>query len=281
MKQPFVPLHTLNSLVYACEEEINSAYIYEYIQHILEEKHVQIKKNVQIFYSYLYLTKEYQITYYESAKKALVIFEYLDNSQDCLYIYKDFFAVILNQKLYYYQVLSTNREVYEIEEYVYRRLGITKIKTVLLSGLPHTSRFNTMCYLQKAMYTYTLSFTAYLMVLFTVFLLTLSYYSEQSVLHQLSFNQEARTYKKLQKSITFTPTLYNKSLHLLNTIEQLEITLRHFQYEQQHFSISVASHHKQALYDFLKQYETAVLQSNIEYEVQEKMYVLHTTFVSS
>lgn len=276
-----IEINDLNHIIIKVSEEIQGQYLSQFIKTALKEKGIALNRGQRLFYTYLNQSREYQISFFDSKSKHERIFlECITPKHQgySLFFSKNFLIVYHNEWLYYYQAIDETLNVKDIQNYVEERLKIIithtqEMPTNHFSKVESQSSFNRVNYCTQNRWS---SFHFYLLYLLFVLLSTLGYiYYSNEGLSAMKLHTLQSQYAHLIKNKKFSKAVFFDTQQLCENITTLNLQLKNLEVKQGVFTVKVLSIEKNNLYRFLKLYEKKSLHQNIEFDSNEKRYVLY------
>jgi len=278
-------LDSIFTKLFKVSEEILDKNIDEFILHILKEDN-NFKKNHNIFYNYLDLTKEYFICHYESKINTLttidIIIEFvknknLDNKRVVVY-FKEHFLLFDYSKFYYFQKIEKELLNEDIDEYIKKRFKFNIDESCHLNSSDlnnltnkknHKSSLNHIGNrsLAKIYYLYLI-----ILLLIGFFIFVYEYNNKRIIEEQKVLSIEKQ---KKQNNIKRKDTLYYKTTLLFNEIRENNLKVKKYIFSKKSLKITIVSRNSADAYTFLQKYKNIKVYSFIKikdgYEISSEV----------
>lgn len=260
-------INALHPHIINVNEKIQKKYLYDFLK---DKISVIGALEKDIYYSYLFFSKQYQITYSKDKIPFVYIFELyyenkVSNDDIDLFFTKDYFVIYYQQMIYFYKQNKQNL-LEDILEYVKYELkleitNIIKIKPeqFLLYKQEYLKKTKTSFKSSFALY----AFFTYIIMLFFVFQY---YYSTRNSVESIT----------IQKTNEIRTKSFIKNVSLLFLkLDNHHLKVKHLQYQNNELRLSIQSKNINNFYDFLKNEKIDI---PFTYEKNNLVYEINAVF---
>ena len=287
MKNLIIEIEEIKSIVVHASEKLNANNLRDFINTALKENNISITKEYQIFYSHLYYSNEYQISYFKKnannksqykSQKQIIPFElfWVDSFNVRVFVTDTFFVCYINKELYYYQKIDTKLSLSQLKLFIEKRLCITVECIEFVNNLSYenvNSKIH-INYLKKRTYIHTTIFSVYLLTVLSLFGF---FYAKQKnpslTLPINSTKQLEKEYNNIFKNIKYKPYVSDEYEEFSQKALVYDLYLHEFKMKKLNYSLVLSSKDKTKLYAFLKAYEKRLLKSN--FQLQQGVHLLY------
>lgn len=284
MNEKNLEINRLNYIFVNVSEKISQVNEKSFILTSLKSNNIDVSKKTKIFFTYLYQTCEYQISYYETFDNKQTVALNLKKDigfEPSLLIQEGCFMVFLKNRLYYYQKMDVSISEEELLEYVQNRLNITIIRVycedLLFIGTKNNPSSSSLQYINtKNSYAFFL-YASYIIGIVSLLLWHFLYFQSHVQ------NTEKKKIKRLQKEYLskVNSSKYNLSVSfdlkkIYAKAEELNLQMLYLKIQKKSYLLTLTALDKERLYTFLKEYESHIVHQKIDYEKSTKYYELQT-----
>lgn len=260
-------INNLHPHIINVNEKIQKKYLHDFLK---DKISVIGALEKDIYYSYLFFSKQYQITYSKDKIPFVYIFElyYVNkalNDNIDLFFTKDYFVIYYQQMIYFYKENKQNL-LEDILEYVKYELKLEITNVIKIKPekfLQYKQEF-----LKKTQTSFRTSFTLYAFFVYIIIFIFVFqyYYSTRSYVESITIQKtnEIRT-----KSFTNNISL------LFVKLDKHHLKVKHFQYQNNELRLSIQSKNINNFYDFLKNEKIEI---PFTYEKHNLVYEINAVF---
>lgn len=268
----------VNYIFETVSEKIEETHLKDFILTTLKKYNIEVNNQVNIFYSYLEHTNEYQISYFEKSKDSILVpLEYFEvkQSSNILFYCEEYFALFVNKQLYYYQCISQEMSLDEIIQYIQKRylIVIDEVESLQESDIQFNQKREPLNYITHAK-PYRLMVLMFLCASL-LFSLVYTQLQEESTIEMVEIKAK-KELSLLQQSIPKSIDVSKALQRLVNLLKVYEINLIHFEYKKGVYEIKASALHKENIYLFLKIIDSKIQYQSIDFDKKLQHYVLST-----
>lgn len=270
----FYGIENLQIIEIDASEKIENKSLKNFINTSLKLKDINLPKSSKVILNYVEELKLYQLILVSNNSKNLEIelfYKLLEqnNQKDLVaLLYKNYFLIFKNNKLYYLQKIEENIEITELLNYLYKNFKIIPENFITIKSedlyskkddvLKNKNKNNLNYFNHKKNY----SFFIYLFYL--IFLLSIIFYFYINQNTQESQNTEILDLKSFENDYKFN-SFEEKTRKIIFKLNKQNLKLISFEFDTNILKIEITSENKDDIYKFLEDKEISFSSSSIDF----------------
>ena len=277
----FYGIENLQIIEIDASEKIENKSLKNFINTSLKLKDINLPKSSKVILNYVEELKLYQLILINNNSKNLEIelfYKLLEqnNQKDLVaLLYKNYFLIFKNNKLYYLQKIEENIEITELLNYLYKNFKIIPENFITIKSedlyskkddvLKNKNKNNLNYFNHKKNY----SFFIYLFYL--IFLLSIIFYFYINQNTQESQNTEILDLKSFENDYKFN-SFEEKSRKIIFKLNKQNLKLISFEFDTNILKIEITSENKDDIYKFLEDKEISFSSSSIDFVENKNIF---------
>ncbi len=277
----FYSIENLELIQIEASEEIENKSLKNFIATSLKLKDINLPKNSKVILNYVEELKLYQLILINNNSKNLEIelfyklLEQYNQKNLVAFLYKNYFLIFKNNKLYYLQKIEENIEITELLNYLYKNFKITPENFITIKSedlylkkddvLKSKNKNNLNYFNHKKNY----SFFIYLFYLFFLFSIIFYLYINQNT-HEPQ-NTEILDLKSFENDYKFN-SFEEKTRKIIFKLNKQNLKLISFEFDTNILKIEITSENKDDIYKFLEDKEISFSSSSIDFVENKNIF---------
>lgn len=277
----FYSIENLELIQIEASEEIENKSLKNFINTSLKLKDINLPKNSKVILNYVEELKLYQLILINNNSKNLEIelfyklLEQYNQKNLVAFLYKNYFLIFKNNKLYYLQKIEENIEITELLNYLYKNFKITPENFITIKSedlylkkddvLKSKNKNNLNYFNHKKNY----SFFIYLFYLFFLFSIIFYLYINQNT-HEPQ-NTEILDLKSFENDYKFN-SFEEKTRKIIFKLNKQNLKLISFEFDTNILKIEITSENKDDIYKFLEDKEISFSSSSIDFVENKNIF---------
>ena len=277
----FYGIENLQIIEIDASEKIENKSLKNFINTSLKLKDINLPKSSKVILNYVEELKLYQLILVSNNSKNLEIelfYKLLEqnNQKDLVaLLYKNYFLIFKNNKLYYLQKIEENIEITELLNYLYKNFKITPENFITIKSedlylkkddvLKSKNKNNLNYFNHKKNY----SFFIYLFYL--IFLLSIIFYLYINQNTHEPQNTEILDLKSFENDYKFN-SFEEKTRKIIFKLNKQNLKLISFEFDTNILKIEITSENKDDIYKFLEDKEISFSSSSIDFVENKNIF---------
>lgn len=277
----FYSIENLELIQIEASEEIENKSLKNFIATSLKLKDINLPKNSKVILNYVEELKLYQLILINNNSKNLEIelfyklLEQYNQKNLVAFLYKNYFLIFKNNKLYYLQKIEENIKITELLNYLYKNFKITPENFITIKSedlylkkddvLKSKNKNNLNYFNHKKNY----SFFIYLFYLFFLFSIIFYLYINQNT-HEPQ-NTEILDLKSFENDYKFN-SFEEKTRKIIFKLNKQNLKLISFEFDTNILKIEITSENKDDIYKFLEDKEISFSSSSIDFVENKNIF---------
>lgn len=277
----FYSIENLELIQIEASEEIENKSLKNFINTSLKLKDINLPKSSKVILNYVEELKLYQLILINNNSKNLEIelfyklLEQYNQKNLVAFLYKNYFLIFKNNKLYYLQKIEENIEITELLNYLYKNFKITPENFITIKSedlylkkddvLKSKNKNNLNYFNHKKNY----SFFIYLFYLFFLFSIIFYLYINQNT-HEPQ-NTEILDLKSFENDYKFN-SFEEKTRKIIFKLNKQNLKLISFEFDTNILKIEITSENKDDIYKFLEDKEISFSSSSIDFVENKNIF---------
>lgn len=277
----FYSIENLELIQIEASEEIENKSLKNFIATSLKLKDINLPKNSKVILNYVEELKLYQLILINNNSKNLEIelfyklLEQYNQKNLVAFLYKNYFLIFKNNKLYYLQKIEENIEITELLNYLYKNFKITPENFITIKSedlylkkddvLKSKNKNNLNYFNHKKNY----SFFIYLFYLIFLFSIIFYLYINQNT-HEPQ-NTEILDLKSFENDYKFN-SFEEKTRKIIFKLNKQNLKLISFEFDTNILKIEITSENKDDIYKFLEDKEISFSSSSIDFVENKNIF---------
>jgi len=297
----FIAFKDVSTFLNEVSEEIDKAYIKDYLHTQIQSQSLTLKSNSKITYRFIPEIKSYQITLFSSNKLNLTLEPYVfyglhqesKIKTTAVYFYESFFVLYIDSELIYYQEKKDDSTKEDILNFINQTFQLKLSRCIDVSSdefdeykklfVKNEKKIPKLKFIKKKNNKHALFYIFYLCVVFLALVIYfVQLYENEEILVNSNMNsiqiQEVRVeYENLLEKYEDNKKITEKLLTLFNLLDKNGIKLIDLKISQNKSDIKIKAKNKELLLDFLDFYDEDSTINNMRYIKEENYYEMYAS----
>jgi len=291
MNQKIIEINNIENILIKVDEAIEDSYLKDFFFTILHKHKIERNDESRIFYSYLKEKKYYQLSIFSVKKSPFVtqldiLCQYHQKHSSSegyeLYILRDYFALFIEKKLYYYQKIDKHTPLNELKVFLEEKFNINVEHEhhVQMSQIEKSLTLSqkgdfllSLEYLDyRKLETTFFKYLAYVVVIVLLLLYTFFENFSEHIDKEEKLKILEKKYASYLQSKLYKETISLNIIEIFKYIQKENLSLKSISYDKHGYKIELQSQERKALLKFIKYFKHSqvetIFENGVVYEMQ-------------